>query len=790
MSQSDPALAIRVSAQQREGARAAVERDKPRLRLLVTKGQLGVELDAPFELGPLSVEELALSFLHVRFPVELSGGVSAFRNRRGQLQRVRLRVSGAAAERWAAPRLQRALAAPVVHQVIAPLEDGWLIGVATSSGALAFEVVVAPLDGDLRLLPTNARAVGFRESPQALAMRLLMALAHPHGRSVGSAVIIERGPMTLAQELMPLAGMRAPAARKLCWSRLEHDLDGSTLLAERDDAPMASTERAVRAVELAALVADAERHLLVGDLERARHGYLTALTRAPRHLELARRLAALDVCVGGRAEAALSTLVEVQPPLEGGALGASLLQAVGDEDGARTAWRRAAMQEPFGPLAALCWLELGRISTGDAAELALDEAIARAPVLTAARWLRFEQRVRRGRIEQARADVAHLEAQAEGALERLEVLRGAADFLLGQRVIEAASELYERALRYRPADVEAIAGLAGALSLLGQRHRALELMSRAAALVERSGRPAPRVTLDFARALAEVADDRPAAVSHVARIEHLRPGCFEARLLEARWRAELGDLSGASVSLGILADALESVMGVLVAEDSSPEPLWSGAGASYPTRADARRALAAFAEEGARIQELDRRDVPAARRLIEIAIRLAPRVPSIRASFRRLALAPEAPSAPQFSPAPTVSSAPAPPPAAEFLRASELSPAPEASSAAQGPALDTVDGEELEAAGLEARIELLTMRVRANPEDEEAVSELITVLERLERYHDLLALLSARIDEAPEAQRGALSQRRRGVLRRMVDMANAEGRPDEAELYTLMLGQD
>lgn len=801
MSQSDPALALRVSSQQRSEARPSVDPHQPRLRLVVTKGKLGVELDAPFTLGPVVVEELTLSFPHVRFPVELSGGVHTFRNRRGALERVRLRLGGPEAKRWAAPRLAKVMAAPVAHHMVAPLEDGWLVGVATEDFALAFEVMVSPLDGDLRLIPSNARAAGLGEPPQALAMRVLMALAAPYGKSAGSAVIIERGPMELAQALLPLAGMRAPAARTMSWSQLTHDLDGAVLVAARDEAPLEVTERTVSAVELAALVAEAERSLAVGELDQARRAYLTAMTRAPRHVEIGRRLAELDHAVGERSEAALSTLSDVAPPVDAGPLGASLLHAVGDDEGARTAWQRAALAEPYGPLAARCWAELARVSVGAAAERALDEAIARAPTLASIRWRRFEERVRRGRIAEARGDVEHLEAHAEGARERLEVLCRAADFLFAERVLGEASELYERALRYAPAHVEAIAGLAGALALLGHQRRALELLSRASGLVERRGVAAPRVTLDFARALAEIADDRPAAIAQIAHIEHLSAACFEARLLEARWRAELGDLTGASASLAALADALETVMASLTVPESKDDRLWCGPDALYRSVADARRALAALAEEGARIHELDRGDLPAARRLLEIAMRLAPRVPSIRAAYKRVASGgPDERSGrhPAFEAAGGAPAEPKP----DTKRSSHpalagLSEVPPASddmlppSALRGPGLtsDTFEEDDLEDALLEGRAELLTQRVRANPDDDEAVEALIDVLERLSRFHELLALLSARIDEAPEGQRAAFWSRRRAVLTRMVAIAEAEGRNDEAGLYRLMLEQ-
>ncbi len=61
---------------------------KPALRLALAKGKIGIELDAPCALGPLSLHELSLWFPGLRFPIDLSGGVPRFRHRRGELDRV------------------------------------------------------------------------------------------------------------------------------------------------------------------------------------------------------------------------------------------------------------------------------------------------------------------------------------------------------------------------------------------------------------------------------------------------------------------------------------------------------------------------------------------------------------------------------------------------------------------------------------------------------------------------------------------------------------------------------
>ena len=62
---------------------------------------------------------------------------------------------------------------------------------------------------------------------------------------------------------------------------------------------------AARALELAALTAEADEALAAGDLDAARAGYVAALEQAPRHPELTQLIGEIDLFAGGRAEAAL-----------------------------------------------------------------------------------------------------------------------------------------------------------------------------------------------------------------------------------------------------------------------------------------------------------------------------------------------------------------------------------------------------------------------------------------------------------------------------------------------------
>src|SRR4051812_37678548 len=89
-------VSLRVPA--REGAIGSEEppkSERPLLRLALAKGHLAIELEAPFDLGPVSAKELRVLLPDVRFPVDLSGGVAKFRHRRGRLERLIVEVQAA-----------------------------------------------------------------------------------------------------------------------------------------------------------------------------------------------------------------------------------------------------------------------------------------------------------------------------------------------------------------------------------------------------------------------------------------------------------------------------------------------------------------------------------------------------------------------------------------------------------------------------------------------------------------------------------------------------------------------
>ncbi|MGH7435804.1 MAG: hypothetical protein ACRENE_09030, partial [Polyangiaceae bacterium] len=83
----------------------------------------------------------------------------------------------------------------------------------------------------------------------------------------------------------------------------------------------------------------------------------------------------------------------------------------------------------------------------------------------------------------------------------------------------------------------------------------------------------------------------------------------------------------------------------------------------------------------------------------------------------------------------------------------------------------------------EARAEELTRRFHADPRDDGPADELASLLEKLDRGHELLALLSARLEDATPERRSVLAPRARAALERLATQAANAGREAEADLF-------
>jgi tetratricopeptide (TPR) repeat protein len=261
--------------------------------------------------------------------------------------------------------------------------------------------------------------------------------------------------------------------------------------------------------------------------------------------------------------------------------------------------------------------------------------------------------------------------------------------------------------------------------------------------------------LDLARTLATALGDRPAAIARLEGIADGTPGADAARALEARYRTDLGDIAGAAFAWARLRNAGESLAGA----ESIGER-----GESF-----ARHLL-----EAARFELDQRGDAPAAQRHIRTALRFTPHDPEALALFRHAGgiVAAREGAAPPAAPAPEVM-------AATPMHSADREDAP----ARRLVDLDVVTHESESVAEDEALAEELTRKLQADPTEDAVADELIAVLMKLGRSHEVFALVSARVDEAPPERRAALRTRQREILGDLVRDARARGNDAEAKLF-------
>jgi tetratricopeptide (TPR) repeat protein len=727
-----------------------IERDATsvELRLAIGKDGLGLELARPARLACIEVNELSVALSGVRFPLDVSGGVSRFRHRRGELRKMGVEIGARSLEKWAAPRLRGLLGDGVPDVWIAVRKDGATVALADGLRVLAFEVTVDTHEDDIRLALAQARGSGLPATATGLAMAAVHALLGKAAERQGARFILSNVAEQLARALLPDAGARAPSGANMRWSSVGAADDTWLLLAFAGAIQASPSAHAMRAMEAAAITRDADDARFAGDLVRARALDIAALERAPRHPEVCRRIAEIDWLAGGRSEAALGTLAEADREMPGppGTLEAELLADAGHTTAAIAAFSRAGDCEPAPALGARAFERAAELTADHLdALLWLDRAVARAPGTARLRWARIARRLGCGRVAEARADVEHAEAIARGARAKYDVWRRAGDAWKKAGLLAEAGALYERALRYLPDDAEALAGLGAALAAEGRAARGAALLERAVEIASRvPGAPVAAMEVELARVLANKIADRPAAIARVRGVAGDSPEALEARALEGRWRAEIGDLAGAALAYARMRDR---------------------AAAIAPTERGLAHAAPALLMEAARFEE-SRGDALAAQRHLAAALRLRPHDAEIAAAYRRVCAAAAQPMAP----------------AARVLGATAEMPVIRERAEIGAPREATLD-----TASDSSRVEELTRRLQADPANDAVVDELAGALMRLGRSHELLAVLSARLEDAPPERRAALVPKQRAVLERLAREAREQGRPLEADLFTMAL---
>lgn len=695
----------------------------------MARGRLGIELYEPFEVGPLQVDHLLLTLPNLKFPVDLSGGVRPFRNRRGELESLTVTASLEALSRWmegALANLQRGARRPSLWRTSRGLGVGFVVGEA----AWACELVWACSGTDLRLVVHHPRAAGVSGPAIAQVLRVLDSLLSPFGSREGRVVTLHRVGEQLARWVLPAMGARSPVAGDVLVGPLEGDGDEVRVELGVNEHAAAPTADAMRATELATLVREGDDLLVDNDPEGARAAYVAALEKAPRHPEITRSVAELDAWVSERAEAALGLLVEALPATSAGLVGAELLAQVRDYAGARQAVDAAARNEPYGPVAALEWLRLYQLLDDTAARReALDLAVASSPSLEGPRWARLEERCRSGEIDAALSDAQHLEAAVSGAEARHDVVTRAAAVLLEYGYIAQAGQLFERALRYVPSNAKAALGLAQSMIATGSIRRAARLLERAAGLGD-DALVTSEACLELAKLMAVEFRDLPQGIARVRQVVAESPHVVEARAREGQWRAELGDLAGASLAYSRLREACELDR----ARDTARAADWLRQAASFEREV--------------------KRDLAATERHLAVALRLRPHDERIAGEYRRAAAALAGPEAPE---------------------------------ALQRVHAEHDDETAFTYVGDEQLAEELRAQVLAAPADEQARRRLVEVFERLHRDEELFALLSAQREEADEALARQLKPHLVRVLRRLVTRMREEGRLAEQDLYQRVL---
>jgi tetratricopeptide (TPR) repeat protein len=718
-----------------------------RLALGIGPRGLGLELAGDAWLGPIWVTEIQTSLPGLTFPLDVSGGVSRFRHRRGRVERLVVEVPMEALAGHVATAAAGVLS-PTRPRIAWRMVDGGVEFLLyaeeepTSEGLgpamLAFRWTVAAVEEHVVVTVSHARGAQLREPATRLAIaatRQALRAACP-GRASGASFRLEHVAEQVARALFPLAGARAPYCEATRPVRIYPAGEVWRLEAERDGVtptPHADAQR----IRLAAEALQPVDHAwLERDEARARDRLLALLGRTPRWADALLRLAELDAFhAEDRAEIARAALEGAMSELPVGELAGNLFQRCMDPSAARAAWLTAAHLEAFAPLRAALLLRVASTLTGQAKHAQLEEAVATCPALVAGHWALL-----RCALEQAseprviRAATEHLEALSRGTHGRFTMLmRLGAVFA---STPDLATSYFERALRYAPRSFEAQIGLGRALLALGKHGRGLDLLARARERMDAEGLPHDDLTCELADALAPY--DRALAVLHLNRIPDTSVYAARARYLEATLRMQQGDDAAASQGFARMRELLRRSSTTTEGEARDEQLRWLRCAEDFEAsrNPDAARLL---------------RDLGAELRLVwgvRVDAALAP---------------PEQASASAGAADGAVHSPP--PPALELARAPEL------------------DSAAFDEAQLEERIATLTRMLQADPDADEVVDELSELLARAGRGLELLALLSARIEDAPADKRGRYLPKQREVLLRLEQEARGEGNHSVADLY-------
>lgn len=599
---------------------------EPRLRLAVSRGGIGFELSEPFspdERTGLWVREVATSLTAVKYPIDLSGGWARFRHCRSVLTRLVIEIDRDRLARWLAPLISTTVLAADERVDVAisgarlSSQRGWQLGASWGARSIAWDLFWCPEEGSPAVIVDNARAVSIDDTAHRTALAITDAALRGFATREGSLFVLGAATSMIVREVFHRVGARTPSAAVLGWSAPEETRSGWVLRGESEVESEPPTRVTIAARETTRLTRTADDLEIAMRLDEARDARLVSLERSNGHPTVARRLADLDRSIGGRVEAALSSIAVASPVLEGGILAAELLAAAGDLDTAVIAAQHAAEVEPYAPLAAL---SLGRAATwaDDPRERVrlLDAAVARAPSRASLRWQRFEAALSVANERAALTDLEHLEAIAGGPQQRHDVIVRAATMLLSRGHAALAVSALERALRARPTSEPALIALGKSLAAAGSAERAAEVLARVIALADRRHAPCDEALVALGRVLGDSLGELSLALGRLRTVSSTSLEATEARFLEGRYLSRLGDRAAASQAFSRMAERISAV--------------------DREASSDDRSRFASWLEEAAK-HASDVGDLAAARTHLGAALRLLPRDRRLQSEFRRVA---------------------------------------------------------------------------------------------------------------------------------------------------------
>lgn len=538
------------------------------LRLGVSRGGLGIELNQAVQIGPVSVEQMEWSLPTLDYPLDLSGGVKQFLHRRGLFERATLRIRPSELGRILSEKALLLWGEPVSCRVRVYASEAIVaVTLWSESVVLAFDLVLASAV-ELRWVVHRARGFGLERVPLEIVASFLTASAQSFegtrdalvdGRSFTLGLWIE----AIALELMPGLGCRLPEIGDPRLTRLSVDRGDLILSLEREGEPMPVSGLAVRLAGLADALTSADRALTAGDTDAARRLYMEALEDSPATPEVLFELGQLDALTGTRNESARLFLERARERLslrsEGLAradealyagVEASLFRSIGRTDRALELWSQAGEAEDDATLAAFYSEAAADLEVEAMARLALlDKSIERAPQLTSPRWKRVSAILDRFptasalQMDVALADVEQLHAMARGREEKATVFERAAA-LFSERGHEEQAILWLRQVLLEDPERESARVLLGQRLLeRGEFARSVDLLRAALRSMEKRRaeekeqpfsvfREQDRVRVLLARGLSEGFEEYAEAARLLAAVDGRSEFALTARELE------------------------------------------------------------------------------------------------------------------------------------------------------------------------------------------------------------------------------------------------------------------